>query len=189
MYCRYGGSGIGVCARWKESFASFLEDMGERPSGTTIDRIKNSGGYWCGHCEECLNNGWTSNCRWATDEEQLANRDFKTVEIDGVSRTIAQWAKQPGAISRSIIVRRLKKGWPLKLAVFTPQRPSYPPRVFEGMTFRDWTTINKIGDSLGHGEFWFCECSCGTKKRVATKHLLQGRSQSCGHKRRSKDVQ
>lgn len=60
----YGGRGIAVCARWRQSFDAFLADMGERPSKAhTIDRYPdNNGDYEPG------------NCRWATMKEQCATR-------------------------------------------------------------------------------------------------------------------
>lgn len=73
-YSNYGGRGITVCARWRESFEAFLEDMGERPKANlSIDRINNDAGYWCGHCDECSALGRPANCRWATKKQQQNN--------------------------------------------------------------------------------------------------------------------
>lgn len=59
----YGGRGITICDRWKDSFENFLADMGECPSKLlSIDRKDNNGNYEPG------------NCRWATSKEQRANQ-------------------------------------------------------------------------------------------------------------------
>ena len=62
-YERYGGRGVTICDAWRKSFEAFYADMGDPPTDQhSIDRIDNDRGYEPG------------NCRWATIEEQNANR-------------------------------------------------------------------------------------------------------------------
>jgi hypothetical protein len=80
-YKYYGGAGIVVCERWNV-FANFLEDMGERPSGKTIERLDMKGPY----CKE--------NCKWANHLQQMNNTSRnRVITHNGKTMTVAQWAR------------------------------------------------------------------------------------------------
>lgn len=97
-YADYGARGITVCSRW-DSFEAFVADMGERPDGTTIDRIHNDRGYE------------PDNCRWATSSDQENNkRSNAIIDHDGQRLTVAQWAARTG-ISYQTLRKRVEAGW------------------------------------------------------------------------------
>ena len=108
-YSDYGGRGITICDRWKNSFENFLADMKLKPTPKhSIDRIDNDGDY----CPE--------NCRWSTDVEQNNNRrDNRFITIGCVTLTIAQWSKEM-SFGKSVIQDRLKSGWSERDAVLIP---------------------------------------------------------------------
>ncbi|MDO6385620.1 hypothetical protein [Uliginosibacterium sp. 31-12] len=97
-YDKYGGRGITICEAWMDSFLSFFEDMGPRPTDThSLDRIDVNGNYS------------PENCRWATKVEQANNkRNNRITEINGKPQTIAIAAREIG-ITESGLRKRLKR--------------------------------------------------------------------------------
>jgi hypothetical protein len=100
MYPHYGGRGITVCARWRDSFEAFLADMGHCPTGFWIERNDPDGNYEPG------------NCRWATPKEQQRNRrNTLRLTLNGRTQAIGDWAEETG-LSVATIRGRCRMGWP-----------------------------------------------------------------------------
>ena len=77
----YASKGVKICKRW-DDFANFLEDMGERPEGMSIDRIDPDGDYEPGNCE------------WASDTDQANNtRQRRVIFYKGEGHTAPEWAR------------------------------------------------------------------------------------------------
>lgn len=100
-YSNYGGKGIKVCERWY-NFSNFLADMGERPKGTTLDRIDRDGDYD------------PDNCKWSTYAEQTRNRSISVLTLDSATEIACELIKNNRThqdiadqycVSRSVVTR------------------------------------------------------------------------------------
>jgi hypothetical protein len=81
-YRNYGGRGIKVCERWRNSFGDFLSDMGEPGEGMFLDRINNDGNYE------------KENCRWVTKSDQERNkRTNRLITANGKTMCVVAWAE------------------------------------------------------------------------------------------------
>jgi hypothetical protein len=101
-YMNYGGRGIVMCDEWRDDPVRFIQDMGPRPRGYTIDRVNNDGHYAPG------------NCRWATRREQAWNtRHNRPLTFRGETLLLSQWAMKLGESSQTLS-KRLSRGWTLE---------------------------------------------------------------------------
>ncbi len=96
-YESYGGRGIKVCDRWRESFENFYADMGSCPKGFSIERVNVNGNYE------------PSNCKWISMKDQMKNlQKSRYLEYNGKRMIMADWARDFG-IRPNDIAYRLKK--------------------------------------------------------------------------------
>lgn len=96
-YHRYGGRGISVCERWISSFECFLQDMGSRPEGFSLERIDVNKGYS------------PSNCKWASPKEQARNRcDNRVINAFGREMIFSDAAIEFN-LSKGCLAARLTK--------------------------------------------------------------------------------
>ena len=116
QYKNYGGRGIKICDRWRDSLENFYNDMGDPPSSRhTIDRIDNNGDY----CPE--------NCKWYTKQEQVNNRrNTKFITFKGETKPLSTWAQDLN-ICYITLYRRLRK-WGANRALTTPLMQEYSSR-------------------------------------------------------------
>lgn len=128
QFTQWGGRGITVCQRWRNSFTHFINDMGLRPNGLSLERIDNDKGYWCGNCNDCIANHQLPNCKWATVKEQANNRrSNRHMTMNGRTQSVAAWSDEIG-ISRSLLQWRLNHGWSDIRSLTTPVRAQHRTR-------------------------------------------------------------
>ncbi len=92
------------------------------PTERTLDRIDNDLHYSCGHCDECIREGWELNCRWGNDDVQANNRgDFNNwITIDNIKMTYRQADKYLGFRPKTLQGRIKNLGWSEERAISTP---------------------------------------------------------------------
>lgn len=118
QYAYYGARGITVCRRWRASFKNFVEDMGLRPEGLTLERKVGTKGY----CK--------SNCVWASRLVQSNNRR-KTVLVrwQGKRLSISAWERELGFKAGTLKARLQRLQYPLRIAFTKPVKCGEMPRV------------------------------------------------------------
>lgn len=109
QYYLYGGRGISVCQRWRDSYKNLVADMGMPAQGMTLERIDNNGNYE------------PENVRWATRAEQARNtRRNQNITFDGRTQILADWARETGLSKRTIHARIYRYGWNIQDALTRP---------------------------------------------------------------------
>lgn len=139
-YSDYGGRGINVCDRWRESFEAFLEDMGECPYGLTIERIDNNGNYS------------PENCRWATRKEQGRNkRTSRFLTYNGKTMTLIEWSEETNIPVKVIYSRINRCGWSIERALAGYSRNNNPRTITHNgvtLTIGEWSKRTGLSPQL-----------------------------------------
>lgn len=101
-YSMYGGRGITVCDEWLKSpqaFYDWVESVGGRPKGYSLDRIDNSKGYS------------PDNCKFVSQHDQLRNtRRNIQLTHNGITKCLTDWALEYG-INNETARQRYHKGF------------------------------------------------------------------------------
>jgi len=110
FYHIYGGRGITIDPVWNDylAFKEWALSHGYTDK-LSLDRINVNGNYE------------PSNCRWATQKEQMRNtRRNHLLTFNGATRTMAEWSEITGISYHTLKQRINKSKWPVEKALTTP---------------------------------------------------------------------
>jgi hypothetical protein len=170
-YKWYGAKGIKICNEWKNDFSAFKSWALSNgySENLTIDRITSSGDYE------------PSNCRWVDWKTQQNNRSSNRYYThNGVTKTMAEWAREYG-IPESNLITRLKKGWAFEEALTKPKVENLVN--MEGKKYYNLLVIKRVPipqHIKSKGAFYLCKCDCGKEKVILGRSLRTGNTKSCG---------
>jgi single stranded DNA-binding protein len=179
----YGGRGIKVCERWRNSFEAFYEDVGPKPGpGHSLDRIDSDGNYEPG------------NVRWASDWTQNANRSNVTkLTFLGMTLPINAWERIMD-VPTSRIRQRIEKGWSVERAITKGAKDvlyaNLTGRLTKDAELRNAGTSQVCGFSVasnekvkGEKKVTFIDCSMwGKRGEALAPYLKKGTSISVAGK-------
>jgi len=165
-YSDYGGRGITICDRWKDSFTNFYSDMGPRPSKNhSIDRFPDTNG-----------NYEPNNCRWATMKEQALNkRDTVFVNYQGEKIALLELTRKLNLKYCTIRTRLTRGKMSLEDALIPDNltaknkgisKPinqyTYPERKF----MKTWSSIKDASRELNLDSSGISKCARGKREYV-----------------------
>ncbi len=143
---RWGGRGIKICRRWRDSFQNFFADVGPRPSPDhSIERVDNDGHYE------------PKNVRWATSKEQARNRvSTFFVEFRGETRPLVEFVERFDLNYWGVYRRIHSYGWSVDEALTRPLGAGKRSRSWSGVSrqikFRGQTrSLRQWSELLGIG--------------------------------------
>ena len=102
-----------MCDEWRDDFMAFYNWAIENgwEEGLTLDRIDVNGNYE------------PNNCRWSDWKTQARNRTTSVYfEIDGVTKSLVEWAEDYDIPYGTVYQRITKYGWDIKRALTQKRR-------------------------------------------------------------------